>query len=281
VDGDCRELLAELPESSIDAVITDPPYGLEFMGQEWDKLARRRHLPAMQSWHEQWAREALRVLKPGAHLLAFGGTRTYHRLASGIEDAGFEIRDQVAWLYGQGFPKSRNVGEGWGTALKPAHEPIVLARKPISEPNVMANRKRWGTGAINIDASRVPFADEADETEAKGEEPPRRLRLGPQENRVFGDDRRARRDSGNYDPPGRWPPNVALDTQAAATLDEEVGARAPGRRPGTRTPGTGYVGSPREPKARPCRFAEVPCRASSTAQRRAARSGTRDSTISS
>jgi len=162
VEGDCRDLLAELPESSIDAVITEPPYGLEFMGQEWDRLARplsgnlggfatgdkpsfervRRRLPAMQLWHEQWAREALRVLKPGAHLLAFGGTRTYHRLASGLEDAGFEIRDQVAWLYGQGFPKSRNVGEGWGTALKPAHEPIVLARKPISEPNVKANRKR-------------------------------------------------------------------------------------------------------------------------------------------
>jgi len=99
---------------------------------------------------------------------------------------------------------------------------------------VKANRKRWGTGAINIDASHVPFADEADETEAKGKNRHADFGSGPRENRVFGDDRRARSDSGNYDPPGRWPPNVALDAQAAATLDEDVGARAPGPRPGTR-----------------------------------------------
>ena len=111
----------------------------------------------MGRWHEAWAREALRVLKPGGHLIAFGGSRTYHRLASAIEDAGFEIRDQIMWLYGSGFPKSHNLDgewEGWGTALKPAHEPIVMARKPLVG-TVAANVEQWGVGAINIDGCRI------------------------------------------------------------------------------------------------------------------------------
>ena len=130
-EGDCLEVMRQLPDNSVDAVVTDPPYGLEFMGKEWDKLAVpkpgnlggfadgnkpsfervRRHLPAMQEWHYRWAVEALRVLKPGGHLLAFGGTRTYHRLACAIEDAGFEVRDCLMWLYGSGFPKSMDVGK--------------------------------------------------------------------------------------------------------------------------------------------------------------------------
>ena len=123
--GDCLEVLATLPDASVDAVVTDPPYGLGFMGREWDDLP-----PG-----EPWARGCLRVLKPGGHLLAFGGTRTWHRLACAVEDAGFEIRDSIAWLYGSGFPKSRNLDgewEGWGTALKPAFEPIVVGRKPLA-----------------------------------------------------------------------------------------------------------------------------------------------------
>src|SRR5207245_2429081 len=103
---------------------------------------------------ETWI-EALRVLKSGGHLVAFGGTRTFHRLACAIEDAGFEIRDCLSWLYGQGFPKSKDIGNGWGTALKPAWEPIVLARKPLSGSSVAANVVEHGTGAINVDACRI------------------------------------------------------------------------------------------------------------------------------
>jgi DNA modification methylase len=104
--GDCVEAMRAIPECSVDAIVCDPPYGLEFMNKEWDRLGA-----SMQVWHEAWAREALRVLKPGGHLLAFGGTRTYHRLAAGIEDAGFEIRDCIAWMYGSGFPKSLDVSK--------------------------------------------------------------------------------------------------------------------------------------------------------------------------
>ena len=175
--GDCVQVLKEYPENHFDACVTDPPYGLEFMGKEWDRLViengsggsvglgsiprghadsrTRKALGEMQAWHETWAREVLRVLKPGAYLLAFGGTRTWHRLACALENAGFEIRDTICWLYGSGFPKSLNLGDGLGTALKPAFEPIVLARKPLSERNVAANVARWGTGALNIDAARL------------------------------------------------------------------------------------------------------------------------------
>lgn len=133
--------------SSVDAIVTDPPYGLGFMGKDWD-----HGVPGAHFWIE-----ALRVAKPGAHLLAFGGTRTYHRLTCAIEDAGFEIRDCIMWLYGSGFPKSLNLDgdwKGWGTALKPAWEPIILARKPL-DGTVAENVKRHSTGALNIDECRV------------------------------------------------------------------------------------------------------------------------------
>lgn len=128
-------------------MVTDPPYGLSFMGKKWDY-----DVPEVEIWQE-----CLRVLKPGGHLLAFAGTRTQHRMAVRIEDAGFEIRDMIAWVYGSGFPKSRNLDgkwEGWGTALKPALEPITVARKPLSG-TVIENVLQYGTGAINIDACRV------------------------------------------------------------------------------------------------------------------------------
>lgn len=173
--GDVREALATLAGASIDACVTDPPYHLTaprrngpprqfmnnpygrhrvgthgFMGEEWDggDVAFRTDV---------WS-AVKRVLKPGAHLVAFGGTRTYHRLACAVEDAGFEVRDMLEWLYGSGFPKSHNLEgewEGWGTALKPAHEPVILARRPLSEKNVAANVSKWGTGALNIDAARL------------------------------------------------------------------------------------------------------------------------------
>lgn len=198
LQGDCIEVLKTLPENSVDSIVTDPPYGLEFMGKEWDAPWKKSEvvkvtdkstngifhdkgfnhgirfsrglfeMQEFQKWCESWAKEAYRVLKPGGYILAFGGSRTYHRLAGGIEDAGFEIRDQIMWVYGSGFPKSMNVGlalekkgfdpteyVGWGTALKPAHEPIVMARKPL-EGTVVDNVLTWGTGGINIDESRVP-----------------------------------------------------------------------------------------------------------------------------
>lgn len=195
--GDCAEKMRDLAPNSVDAIVTDPPYGLSFMGRNWD-----HGVPGEACW-----REALRVAKPGAHLLAFGGTRTYHRLACAIEDAGWEIRDCIMWVYGSGFPKSMDVSkaidkmkgaqrteviglrhrnvkpyddgngwnannttgdyqymapatpeaaewQGWGTCLKPAVEPIVVARKPL-EGTVAANVLKYGAGAINIDGCRI------------------------------------------------------------------------------------------------------------------------------
>jgi site-specific DNA-methyltransferase (adenine-specific) len=141
--GDCFEVMQGLPDNSVDLVLTDPPYGLAFMGKKWDY-----DVPRVEIWAE-----ALRVLKPGGHLLAFAGTRTQHRMACRIEDAGFEIRDMLAWVYGSGFPKSHN-GPWGGTALKPALEPITMARKPLVG-TVAANVLEYGTGGLNIDACRV------------------------------------------------------------------------------------------------------------------------------
>ena len=196
IHGDCLVELKKLPDNSVDSIVTDPPYGLSFMGKKWDY-----DVPKVEVWQE-----CLRVLKPGGHLLSFAGTRTQHRMAVRIEDAGFEIRDMIAWVYGSGFPKSLNISkaidraagelkpegkgftvagyshapdkllhtapskgyvppapateaakqwEGWGTALKPALEPITLARKPLSEKTVAENVLTHGTGGLNIDGCRV------------------------------------------------------------------------------------------------------------------------------
>ncbi len=149
--GNCLDILRTMPDCSIDAVVTDPPYGLSFMGKRWDY-----DVPSTEIWAE-----CLRVLKPGGYLLAFAGTRTQHRMAVRIEDAGFEIRDMLAWMYGSGFPKSHNLDgehQGWGTALKPAMEPITMARKPF-KATVAQNVQEWGTGAINIDGCRIETDD--------------------------------------------------------------------------------------------------------------------------
>ncbi len=182
--GDSREILKTLAENSVDSIVCDPPYALVsivkrfggknaaavkvpeggsgayarassgFMGRSWDTGETAFAV-------EFWA-ECLRVLKPGGHLVAFSGTRTYHRMVVAIEDSGFEVRDQIGWAFGQGFPKSHNAGNGWGTALKPAWEPICLARKPLSEKTIAANVLRWGTGAINVDGCRVGYESEDD-----------------------------------------------------------------------------------------------------------------------
>ncbi|MDN7456568.1 DNA-methyltransferase [Burkholderia cenocepacia] len=151
--GDCRDVMKSITDASIDAIVTDPPYELGFMGRDWDRSGVANDV-------SMWA-ECLRVLKPGGHLLAFSGSRTYHRMACAIEDAGFELRDQIMWIYGSGFPKSKNLDgdwDGWGTALKPAHEPICVARKPLAG-TVAANVLEHGVGALNIDACRVHGAD--------------------------------------------------------------------------------------------------------------------------
>lgn len=145
--GDCLEVLRGMLDNSVDSIVTDPPYGLSFMGKKWDY-----DVPTVEVWAEY-----LRVLKPGGHLLAFAGTRTQHRMAVRIEDAGFEIRDMIAWVYGSGFPKSHN-GEWGGTALKPALEPITMARKPLVG-TVEQNWREHGTGALNIDGCRVHSED--------------------------------------------------------------------------------------------------------------------------
>lgn len=158
--GNNLDLLRQMPDCSVDSIVTDPPYELGFMGKKWDSTGIAYSV-------ELWS-ECLRVLKHGGHLLAFSSSRTYHRMAVAIEDSGFQIRDQIMWVYGSGFPKSHSVikglennsdaareWSGWGTALKPAHEPIVMARKPLEEKTVPSNVLKHRTGAINIDACRI------------------------------------------------------------------------------------------------------------------------------
>lgn len=250
--GDCLEVLAGLSDNSVDSIVTDPPYGLSFMGKKWDY-----DVPSVAIWEQ-----CLRVLKPGGHLLAFAGTRTQHRMAVRIEDAGFEIRDMIAWVYGSGFPKSLDVSKaidkaaglertqiigksarhgggivgngssyeispevpvlyapatdaarqwsGWGTALKPALEPITMARKPLIG-TVAENVLTHGTGAINVDGGRV------------GTESTTTIRSGNSgsNGRYNRDDRVFTREN----PPGRFPANLIHDGSNEACLALKSGAR--------------------------------------------------------
>lgn len=250
--GDCLEQLKTLPDNSIDSVVTDPPYGLAFMGKKWDY-----DVPSVEIW-----REVLRVLRPGGHLLSFGGTRTYHRMVVAIEDAGFEVRDQIMWIYGSGFPKSLNVGKaidkqngvdlevvgkgrsgassrayqseeqttageyeqtksnnewsGWGTALKPANEPIVLARKPLIG-TVAQNVLKHGTGALNIDASRIGYSESENVDFSKVQDG--NIYGG---NGIYGEAKQ-KQTTPLFKENGRWPANVIFDEEAAQVLDEQSG----------------------------------------------------------
>lgn len=236
--GDCIEVMRAMPDNSVDSFVTDPPYhlttgkkggtgaaslntdspagrsriGTGFMGMIWDggDIAQN---PAV------WI-EALRILKPGGYLLAFSGSRTYHRMACAIEDAGFEIRDQIMWIYGSGFPKSLNLDgdrQGWGTALKPAHEPICMARKPLIG-TVLSNMATHGTGALNIDGCRIQ-TDEALRTGAGGTWNAMHQHEGRQ-GEVSADRTYTEQGGTNFamkpgprggDAAGRWPANVIHD----------------------------------------------------------------------
>jgi len=209
--GDCLDVMPTLDAGSIDSIVSDPPYGLAFMGKMWDHGVPGVHF---------WAR-ANRVAKPGAHLLAFGGTRTFHRLTCAIEDAGWEIRDCLSWLYGSGFPKSHN-GAWGGTALKPGWEPVILARKPLIG-TVAANHAAHGTGALNIDGCRVASHDGATTARTRA--------MVHDTAAPFG---RGALMGGDGSPLGRWPANVALDEEAAAMLDESVGSLTSGKPVGMR-----------------------------------------------
>ncbi|HHD7489656.1 TPA: site-specific DNA-methyltransferase [Klebsiella oxytoca] len=231
--GRCEEVLKTLPDNSVDAIVTDPPYGLSFMNHKWDY-----DVPTVDQW-----RECLRVLKPGGHLLAFGGSRTYHRLVVNAEDAGFEIRDQILWIYGSGFPKSHNLDgdfDGWGTALKPAHEPIVMARKPFKQ-TVSANMNEHGTGAINIDACRIP-TDEALNGGTSG---------------LLSHQRDGTEPVADYEqaPEGRWPANIIHDGSEAvvSAFPDAKGQQGDLKESGRARPSQGRYGDMAPPKAHAAR----------------------------
>ena len=250
--GNCLDRLKDLEDNSVDAIVTDPPYGLSFMGKKWDY-----DVPSVDIW-----KECLRVLKPGGYLLSFAGTRTQHRMAVNIEDAGFEIRDMIAWIYASGFPKSLNIGkavdklqgnereelgdikpagfktaasgytdtkawsgkvskgtsqwEGWGTALKPALEPITVARKPLGEKTVAENCLKWGVGGINIDGCRVGFDMSNKEDVHAVDQWARQSKSGV---KVFNQEGSAKLQEFNQKAPtGRFPANLIHDGS-----DEVVG----------------------------------------------------------
>ena len=256
--GDCIKKLKGLKDNSVDSVVTDPPYEIGFMGKGWDDSGIANN-PKL------W-KEVLRVLKPGGHLLSFSHSRTYHRQAVAVEDAGFEIRDQIMWIYGSGFPKSHNIGksvdkiqgnerevvgknvsiqirekglninkeygqsdgmfgkyghnidvtkgtsqyEGWGTALKPAHEPIVMARKPFNG-TVAKNVLEWGTGGINIDECRVGTEKVSTHSNGKG---------NTGDKGIYGT---YRNQQGSEEREGRFPANIIFDEEAGKILDEQSG----------------------------------------------------------
>lgn len=364
LSGDMLDTLKGLPKECVDAVVCDPPYGLSFMGKEWD-----HEVPGPQYWRRIWHR-----MKPGAHLVAFSSSRTYHHLAIAIEQAGFELRDQLMWLYGSGMPKGQDLSkamdktaysaelwdairahlrewmlkrgmtkkdlnaavgssttgggmaahwvgentqpeipskvqweklrglmgwpagdldaaydavkegadrpvvgvarlqkgmcfgtenfgreggthdvyitasatdaakawEGWNTTLKPAHEPIVLARKPITEPNVALNVRKYGTGGLNIGACRIATTDELSvHSRSSGE------------NHIFDDFKPRDRHQTPGQADGRWPPNVIIDEAAATLLDEQSGTLKSGKGAVKRASSTGYQGNALGKESRP------------------------------
>lgn len=202
---DCLVGMKELETDSVEAIVTDPPYGIKFMNKTWDVSC-----PSVEIWQE-----CLRVLKPGGHLLSFSGTRTIDFIMGRIREAGFEIRDTLTWLYGSGFPKSHNIGAGRGTALKPACEFIVMARKPF-KGTVAKNVLKHGTGVLNIDECRVGI-DKNDNSDWSGSNTSNKS-----EKHCFGVDS-FKKITSREKPQGRWPANLILDEEAGKMLDEQSG----------------------------------------------------------
>lgn len=303
--GDCISLMQELEENSVDAIPTDPPYGIGFMGRKWDtfkpgvetkriveartstnpNVVGRSRSPAsspsaveydrtlvgqraFQDWTAKWAREALRVLKPGGYMAVFGAPRSHHRMMCGLEDAGFEVRDCLMWLFGKGFPKSLNLGNGVGTALKPAWEPIALVRKPLGRLTVTKCHEMYGTGGLQIDDCRI--ATNGESFRAPQSDPARRkgivgtdlgiTRAGKER---FQEAQRA--SILRTQDLGRWPTDLLLDEDAAALLGpesrffycskvstrereygcEDLPARTPGEMTGGRKDGSKGLNNPR------------------------------------
>lgn len=303
-NGDCVNVMKKMPDNSINTIITDPPYGLEFMGKEWDKFGKGKNIaggtakkstpfqrpekgkvsPSYYHWTlEQkneyqkftydWAREALRIAKPGAIMLVFGGTRTWHRLACGIEDAGWIIKDTLMWLYGSGFPKSLNIGkavdkklgykreitgkdhkfgrcdsgiyqmnvnnpnkmefyrrdkptsyeakswEGYGTALKPAYEPIIMAMKPL-DGTYAENALKWGIAGLNIDGGRISAEKSLEYNWTKRKAP---AGFHGDKTGIYGKGQIEGEKIKEYVPQGRFPANLLLDEESAKMLDEQSG----------------------------------------------------------
>ena len=310
IEGDILDGLAVLEDESVEAIVTDPPYELGFMGKTWDNQG-------VSFRAETWA-ACLRVLKPGGHIVVFGGTRTHHRMWCAIEDAGFEVREMLLWLYGQGMPKSRNISKdvdrlrggtrevlgthqgsgytranveqgaqnreaqswkrlsdtpvtedgekwnGWGTGLKPSVEPILLARKPLSEKNVAANVLRHGTGALNIDATRNAYTSDADKASAtpQGRVTSKTVGIGAEPDAARN---LARTEIARPEQKGRWPANVIIqctcdDPQPVPETAHErqgepsqeqryddEGATDLASKPGVRREGGGYAHQPECP----------------------------------
>lgn len=238
--GDSLDLLRRVPDAVVDALVTDPPAGIGFMGKDWDDY-RRSHNKADVGRANAFGRasrtapeigradrsqfvdsmrpifrECLRTMKPGAHGLVWALPRTSHWTAVALEDAGFEIRDRVSHLFGSGFPKSVDLGDGRGTALKPGGEDWWLVRAPLIG-TVSSNVEAHGTGALNIDACRLPFSGADDEAESKAKNQHADNGGKPMTNAVYGEYSKPR---DNYDAAGRWPPHVILDECAEAQLGE-------------------------------------------------------------
>jgi len=209
IEGNNIDILKGYPDNYFDSIVTDPPYGIEFLSKDWDK-----NTGAIETWEQ-----CFRVLKPGGYILAFSAARTYHNLATNIESVGFEIRDQLMWLYASGFPKAQDVGkalnkrgvknklEGWKTALKPAHEPIVMARKPFKGSGV-DNVLKWGVGALNIDATRIDWEDGEQEKEQKWREKYGKGNVGGPTFKGTNFEEQKRGGEIVDAPPGRFPSNV-------------------------------------------------------------------------
>jgi len=280
IQGDSLETLNKMEENSLDFCVTDSPYGISFMGRSWDY-----DVPKVEMWEA-----LLRVLKPGAHALIFGGTTTFHRLLVNVEDAGFQVRNIIPWLYGEGFPKNLDVGkaidkaagaerdvirerkdrvgnteksihkdngfatartkefnetapatedakqwDGYGTALKPATELIALVRKPLSEKTVAANVLRWGTGALNINGSRIAHGDEVDMDMKQRTTNLSKEKFHDQETRNLDTPIQT------YKPGGRWPSNIIFDQFAALELDRQSGHSRSSDTPRTNSPDKAQV----------------------------------------